>query len=427
MSEKTCGSCGPQSECQDRSRQKDLKLKENLGRIRHKLVVLSGKGGVGKSSIASNLAAGLALSGSRVGLLDVDVHGPSIPRLFGLENSRPAVQDKKLLPLIWNSNLKIMSLGFLLQNREESVIWRGPVKMGLIRQFLEDVDWGELDYLIVDCPPGTGDEPLSVVQLLGREAMAVVVTSPQDLAVDDVRRSVSFCRETGNPVLGIVENMSGYICPHCGEESSIFSTGGGLRLALEMDVPFLGSIPLDPDMVTAADHGMPYIYQKKDSPASLALQKILEPVLKLAIEKISFQPGAADDPSQENILLQARQEKQPVNGTVKIAIPLAQGRLCQHFGHCEHFALFSVNTEDKSILQTEQLTPPPHEPGVLPKWLAQQKADLVIAGGMGSRARQLLEEKGIRIITGASEEEAEKIVRAWLAGELITGENVCDH
>ncbi len=426
MSDNTCGSCSTGSDCQSKSKEqeKDQNLAQSLSRIKHKVVILSGKGGVGKSSVAANVAAGLSMSGYRVGLLDVDVHGPSIPRLFGLEDSHPVTRDKKLVPVMWNGQLLVMSLGFLLKNREESVIWRGPVKMGLIRQFLEDVDWGDLDYLIVDCPPGTGDEPLSVVQLLGHEAHALIVTSPQDVAVDDVRRSVSFCRQTGNPVLGIVENMSGFVCPKCGEEAHIFSSGGGSRLALEMQVPFLGNIPLDPDMVRAADEGMPFISRQVESPALSALQKILEPVKQMQRQKASFQDQQSNlQASPSN----TPDSDRPQNGAVKIAIPLAQGRLCQHFGHCEHFALFSVNTEDKSILHQEQLTPPPHEPGVLPKWLAQQEANLVIAGGMGSRARELLSEKGIEVITGAPEGSAEEIVQSWLEGKLVTGQNVCDH
>jgi len=426
MSDKACGSCSTASDCQSRSKEqeKDRKLAHSLSRIKHKVVVLSGKGGVGKSSVAANVAAELSLSGCRVGLVDVDVHGPSIPRLFGLEDSRPVTRDQKLVPAMWNGQLLVMSLGFLLQSKEDSVIWRGPVKMGLIRQFLEDVDWGDLDYLIVDCPPGTGDEPLSVVQLLGHEAHALIVTSPQDVAVDDVRRSVNFCRHTGNQVLGIVENMSGFVCPRCGEEAHIFSSGGGQKLAQEMQVPFLGGIPLDPDMVKAADEGMPFIARQAESPALSALQKILEPIKQLQGQKDFFQDQLSNlQASPSNTPDSVR----PQNGAVKIAIPLAQGRLCQHFGHCELFALFSVNTEDKTILHQEQLTPPPHEPGVLPRWLAEQEAGLVIAGGMGSRAQDLLREKGIRIITGAPEGTAEEIVKSWLDGKLVTGQNVCDH
>ena len=428
MSDKICGSCSTGSDCQSNSKEqeKDRKLAHNLSRIKHKVVILSGKGGVGKSNVAANVAAGLSLSGYSVGLLDVDVHGPSIPRFFGLEDSHPVTRDRKLVPLMWNGQLLVMSLGFLLKNREESVIWRGPVKMGLIRQFLEDVDWGDLDYLIVDCPPGTGDEPLSVVQLLGSEAHALIVTSPQDVAVDDVRRSVSFCRQTGNPVLGIVENMSGFVCPKCGEEAHIFSSGGGQRLALEMQVPFLGNIPLDPEMVKAADQGKPFIFEEKNTPAFNTLQKLLDPVRSLETDKKSNGPDQPGNQPQKSAV-QAPEKQKAYNGAVKIAIPLAQGRLCQHFGHCELFALFSVNTEDKTILHQEQLTPPPHEPGVLPRWLAEQEAGLVIAGGMGSKAQDLLREKGIKIITGAPEGTAEEIVKSWLDGDLVTGENVCDH
>lgn len=431
MSEKTCGSCHTSSQCQtqghsQQGQSQDQKLQDSLARIKNKLVILSGKGGVGKSSLAANLAVGLAMSGYKVGLMDVDVHGPSIPRLFGMEGTRPVSENQKLIPVIWNGNLAIMSLGFLLPNREESVIWRGPVKMGLIRQFLEDVDWGELDYLLVDCPPGTGDEPLSVVQLLGSDAQAVVVTSPQDIAVDDVRRSINFCQQTGNPVLGIVENMSGYVCPHCQQESDIFSSGGGQRLAQEMGVNFLGGIPLDPEMVQAADQGKPYIFKHRESPAVTALEKVLEPIKELA-SRNQDQGSRTQIPVDDSGLRPNSSQQQKDNGNLKIAIPLVQDKLCTHFGHCEQFALLEVNPDQKSIEQIEQLTPPPHEPGVLPKWLAQQQASLVIAGGMGSKAQELLRDYGVRVITGVKEGSPRDIVQAYLEDRLETGENLCDH
>ena len=288
MSEKTCSSCSSQSGCQQQDN-KDEKLQGSLGRIKNKIVILSGKGGVGKSSVATNIAVGLSLAGKKVGLLDVDVHGPSVPRLLSLNERKPETVGDCLQPIQWSQNLSVMSLGFLLPNRDDSVIWRGPIKMSLIRQFLEDVAWGDLDYLVVDCPPGTGDEPISVMQLIGKDAKAVVVTTPQVLAIDDVRRSVNFCRHTGNPVLGIVENMSGFVCPHCRETVDIFNTGGGEKLAAESQIPFLGRIPLDPEMVKAADAGESLLKTRSDSPAVQAINAILQPLLKLSEE----QPEAA--------------------------------------------------------------------------------------------------------------------------------------
>lgn len=269
------GSCG---EAQD------PKLAKTLGRIKHKIVVLSGKGGVGKSTVAVNLAVSLALAGKKTGLLDVDVHGPSVPRLLGLQGVQPQMGDDYMEPIPWpyTPNLWVMSLGFLLPSAEQAVIWRGPVKIGLINQFVRDVAWGDLDYLVVDCPPGTGDEPLSALQTLGPGAKAVIVTTPQGVAIDDVRRSVSFCREVGAPVLGLVENMSGYACPHCGKVEHIFAGGGGEELAKETGVPFLGRIPLDPELVRAGDEGYAFMRVHKDSPTAEAMAKIVAPILELS-------------------------------------------------------------------------------------------------------------------------------------------------
>jgi ATP-binding protein involved in chromosome partitioning len=265
-------SCSSDKKIED----KDAKLKQKMGKIKRKLVVMSGKGGVGKSTVAANLAAALAMNGFQVGLLDIDVHGPSIPRLLSLSNERPHIEKDYIEPVPWGKNLWVMSLGFLLPDNREAVIWRGPVKMGLIRQFLQDVAWGDLDYLIIDCPPGTGDEPLSALQLLEGQARAIIVTTPQAVAVDDVRRSVTFCREMETPILGILENMSGYSCPKCHEPLDIFNTGGGRELASEMEVDFLGSIPIDPEIVRSGDEGYIYVKTHPQSPAAqgmLALAK----------------------------------------------------------------------------------------------------------------------------------------------------------
>ena len=246
-----------------------------LDRVAAVIVVLSGKGGVGKSTVSANLAAGLAMEGLKTGLLDVDVHGPSIPRLLKLTGSRPEMSEKGMLPVEWHWNLGVMSIGFLLPGKDDAVIWRGPAKAGVIAQLAEQVHWGERDVLVVDCPPGTGDEPLSVLQIFGPRAMALIVTSPQDVAVDDVRRSVTFCRQLGNPILGIVENLSGFACPDCGAVHHIFSTGGGERLAEEVQVPFLGRIPIDPEVARSGDDGDVYLAVAGQSPAALAFKGVI--------------------------------------------------------------------------------------------------------------------------------------------------------
>lgn len=257
------------------------KIAKTLSRIKHKIVVLSGKGGVGKSTVSANIAMALAAAGKQVGLLDVDIHGPSIPRLLSLTGVQPHIEPTHMEPVPYNSNLWVMSLGFLIPDKETAVIWRGPMKLGLIKQFVRDVTWGDLDFLVTDCPPGTGDEPLAALQTLGQDAQAVIVTTPQGVAVDDVRRSVTFCRQLGNPVVGIVENMSGFVCPSCKTTHNIFNSGGGEALAKEMGVPFLGRIPMDPEVVRSGDEGYPFMKVQGQTPTGQAIAKIVEPILAL--------------------------------------------------------------------------------------------------------------------------------------------------
>ena len=254
-------------------------LSRKMSQIGYKIIVMSGKGGVGKSTVAANLAVALANHGCRVGLLDVDIHGPSIPRIMGLGGCHVAVQEREFAPLEVSSHLLVMSIGFLLPGPADAIIWRGPMKHGVIRQFLADVAWGPLDYLVIDAPPGTGDEPLSVVQLVEHPAGAVLVTTPQSLSVDDVRRSVSFCRQLSLPVLGIVENMSGLACPHCGGQIDLFRKGGGERLAAEMDVRLLGQIPLDPHVVECSDDGVSLLQRFAEGPAAVALLNIVRHIV----------------------------------------------------------------------------------------------------------------------------------------------------
>lgn len=254
-------------------------LAKRMDDIGQKILVMSGKGGVGKSTVAVNLAVSLSRAGMSVGLLDVDVHGPSIPQLLGLQGQGAHLTEHELQPVRVNDRLRVMSIGFLVPSRNDAVIWRGPMKYNVIRQFLTNVNWGQLDYLVVDSPPGTGDEPLAVAQLVGKPASAVLVTTPQDLAVSDVRRSVGFCRSVGLPVLGIVENMSGFACPACGHHVDIFKTGGGEALASEMNVPFLGRVPLDPVVVSNGDAGYPLTCTTSVAGSAQSFREILQTVL----------------------------------------------------------------------------------------------------------------------------------------------------
>ena len=256
-------------------------INENLKEVRNIIMVMSGKGGVGKSTIASNFALSLAKKGYKVGLLDIDIHGPNLPLMLGVDKEHMEVsKDNRIEPVIINDNLKLASMGFLLPDKKEAIIWRGPLKMKVIEQFLKDIQWGALDWLIVDAPPGTGDEPLSMAQLVPSTS-AIIVTTPQEISILDVRKSVTFAQKLNLKIIGIVENMSGLICPKCGEKIALFKEGGGERVASEMGIPFLGSIPIEPKVVEATDIGMPYITEYPDSSVSKAYKRIIDNVFNI--------------------------------------------------------------------------------------------------------------------------------------------------
>lgn len=253
-------------------------VQNSLAKIKNKLVVMSGKGGVGKSTVAVNLAMALAMEGYSVGLLDIDLHGPSVPKMLKLEDEAPLADESGRMYPVEFGGLKVMSVGFLLRDPDEAVIWRGPVKMGVIKQFITDVIWGELDYLVVDAPPGTGDEPLTICQLLGNEAGAVIVTSPQQVAAVDVSKSLNFCCQIEMPVAGIVENMSGFACPHCGEITNIFSSGAGEQLAQQYGIELLGKIPIDPIICQDGDAGTPFIHFHAKTATGRAFAEIVQKI-----------------------------------------------------------------------------------------------------------------------------------------------------
>jgi Mrp family chromosome partitioning ATPase len=261
--------------------EQDVALKDSLSRIKNKLVVMSGKGGVGKTSASVNLSIALARLGYRVGLMDVDLHGPDVPRVLGLMGMIGLSPNHKLDPMRFNDNLKVVSIESLTPSKDEAIIWRGPIKFSAIRQFIADVEWGELDFLLIDAPPGTGDEPLTVAQTIP-DARAVIVTTPQEVSLADVRKSISFCRTVKMAIFGLVENMSGYICPHCGEQVDLFGSGGGERTAKDAAIPFLGRIPFDPQVVTCADGGKSYQDAYPDSPVTQAYETIALRIGELA-------------------------------------------------------------------------------------------------------------------------------------------------
>lgn len=368
----------------------------------HKILVMSGKGGVGKSTVATNLAVFLSNQGYKVGLLDVDVHGPSIAGLLGLTGLRLNMMNNQIQPYHYTDNLKVMSIQGLLDQPDDPIIWRGPVKIGIIRQFLADVNWGPLDFLIIDSPPGTGDEPLTVAQTI-TGCQAVIVTTPQEIALADVRKSIQFCQKVNMPVLGIIENMSGFVCPSCGDMHAIFKSGGGEKTAAKYQLPFLGQLPIDPNVVTAGDAG-----QSIDSLSSHTKEK-MQHIVDQLLQKLPNKPN----------------KQKGVENNMKIAIPVVQGKLCTHFGHCDQFAIITV--ADSKIIKQETLTPPPHAPGVIPNWVADQSCTDIIVGGMGEAAQVILQQRGVKVSCGAPSDTPENLVAAYLRGELVDSGNTCDH
>jgi len=264
-------------------------LKKRMKKIKHKIAVISGKGGVGKTVTAVNLAISFAMQGheNRVGLLDADLHGPCVPTMLGMQDEKLKVGPIGAMPASGPLGLKVVSMAFVLAGKEVPVIWRGPLKMRAIEQFLSDIVWGELDFLLIDLPPGTGDEPLSVLKLLPEMDGVVIVTIPSEVSQNVVGKAITFSRQLNVPIIGIVENMSGFVCPDCGKETHIFKSGGGEKVAQEYSVPFLGSIPLDPRVCEASDMGHPFVMEHPDSPASKAFMAIVEKIKAYIQEKES--------------------------------------------------------------------------------------------------------------------------------------------
>jgi ATP-binding protein involved in chromosome partitioning len=276
-----CAGCKTASTCSSEKKgQAGLPPKAAID-VQHVIMVLSGKGGVGKSTVSVNLAYALSAHGKKVGLLDLDMHGPNIPKMLGIEDHKLAVMGERIEPVHVTGMLSVISMAFLLPDTNTPIIWRGPMKMAAIQQFLGEVNWGPLDYLVVDLPPGTGDEALTIAQLAPNVRGAVIVTTPQDVATLDARKSAKFIEKLGLPVIGIIENMSGMLCPHCGGEIDLFGKGGGKKIAEELHVPFLGSIPLDIEMRKAGDEGRPFIIRRGDSPTWKSVDKVMEELIRV--------------------------------------------------------------------------------------------------------------------------------------------------
>ena len=284
MTEKSseCDSCAQKGSCKD---EKDVRAGgecdhkvDRMARVKHKIIIASGKGGVGKSTVTVNLARALQMKGLRVGVLDADITGPDIPKLLGIEDAR-LTQGPEGIEVPQAEGIKAASMAFVLSSRDAPVVWRGPMKMAAIKQFIQDVNWGDLDFLLIDLPPGTSDEPLSVVQLIPELAGAIIVTTPQEVALLDSRKAVNMVKAMKMPVLGIVENMSGLVCPHCGQEISIFGSGGGKRMAEEMDVPFLGAIPIEPSVCALGDRGQTFV--QSGTKAGGSFSRIVERLIEM--------------------------------------------------------------------------------------------------------------------------------------------------
>ncbi len=260
--------------------EQEQRLKARMSKIRHKIAVISGKGGVGKSTVTVNLAVAFTMHGhaNSVGILDADIHGPSVPKILGLSGQRLQAGPPGVFPVLSSLGIKVVSMDFLLPDENSAVIWRGPLKMTAIRQFLSEIVWGDLDFLFIDLPPGTGDEPLSVAQLLPEMDGVVIVTIPSEVSQIVVRKAVTFARKLGMPIIGIIENMSGFICPDCGAKIDIFQSGGGRKISEELNIPFLGSIPLDQKICEDSDRGVPFIVEHADSQASKAFMEIVKKI-----------------------------------------------------------------------------------------------------------------------------------------------------
>ena len=273
-----CDTCNESSSCnqQEKEAHAQERLKSKLSHIKHRIMVMSGKGGVGKSTVSTNLAVALSMDGFDVGLLDADIHGPNIPKMLGIESKHVEGSGHGMIPVEVFPNLKVISMAFFIGDRDNPVVWRGPLKHNAISQFLGEVEGGNLEFLIIDLPPGTGDEPLSVAHLIKNVDGTIVVTTPQDVALLDSRKSVNFSRMISIPVIGIIENMSGLKCPHCNKEIPLFKIGGGEKAARDLKIPFLGKIPIDPEMVIDCDRGMPFVMSHPKSEAAKAFKQIAD-------------------------------------------------------------------------------------------------------------------------------------------------------
>jgi Mrp family chromosome partitioning ATPase/predicted Fe-Mo cluster-binding NifX family protein len=394
----SCEGCELHQKPGDEEQTDACQIRWALEQIRHKLLIMSGKGGVGKSSVAVTLALALARRGFAVGLMDVDLHGPDVYRMLGLGDPLDLLHGRYLLPADVFHNLKIISIEAMMKNRDAAVIWRGPVKHKVIRQFLTEIEWGFLDFLIIDAPPGSGDEPLTIANTIP-EARAVIVSTPQEISLADVRKSIDFCRKVDLEILGLVENMGHLICPDCGKFIPLFKSTRGSQALQALGLHLIGSLPFDPQIVAAADTGRLAAIDASGSPFFQALDQLVEVILTAVRQ------------SQPQKNLPAREP-----GTAKFAIPIEAGHLSPQFGRSRLFALITV--KDQHIIDQVEASPPDFKPGILPAWLDRQGITHIIAASMGEKARKFFARKGITVITEAPTLAPAILVQQFLEEKL---------
>ncbi len=374
----SCEGCELLREERQEGQTEDYQIRWTLDQIRHKLLVMSGKGGVGKTSVAVAVALMLARRGYAVGLIDVDLHGPDVYRMLGVGEPLDLVHGQYYLPADVARNLKLVSVEAMMKNREAAVIWRGPVKHKIIRQFLTEIQWGHLDFLVIDAPPGTGDEPLTVARAIP-EVQAVIVTTPQEISLADVRKAIQFCQKVDMQILGVVENMGYLRCPDCGKAIPLFTSGQGSRQLQALGLPVLGSLPFDPEVVAAADEGRLTTLETSQSPFLQAMEAVVTQIVEALQQAASQTQPPAREP-----------------GTTIFAAPVVDGNLAPQCNQNQRFLLVTV--QDGQIVNQLQVTPPDFKPGLLPHWLERQGVSHLIAAGLPENARKLFQRKGLEVI-----------------------------
>uniref|UniRef100_A0A832GPS7 Iron-sulfur cluster carrier protein n=1 Tax=Caldimicrobium thiodismutans TaxID=1653476 RepID=A0A832GPS7_9BACT len=371
--------------------QQDKRVREQLSKIKHKIMVMSGKGGVGKSTIAVNIAVGLSLQDFMVGLLDVDLHGPSIPQMLGARDLKLTRRpDGRLGAIKYSPNLKFLSIEPLLPSEDSAVIWRGPIKISAIKQFIGDIDWGELDYLIIDAPPGTGDEPLTVAKTIP-DAYALIVTTPQEVSLIDVRKSIRFCQKVKMRILGIVENMSGFICPHCGKPVDLFKRGGGQKLAEEMGLRFLGKIPVDPRVVDTGDRGKPIVGAYPESVTAEAFDNLIRNIISATEEM-------AKDVAEEKYM--------------RIAIPVSSPQKFE--SDPEKFELFALYDIENNKILVKDVVKKPKEQDLADFLNEQVVTHIFLYNPPEELANKINENKIKLLVTVAPEGNPDQMIQEYL-------------